>query len=121
MRYRKLDTNGDRVFGSGVNSFYIDVPSAPAQAVATRLRLNQGEWFLDSTDGTPWNTQVLGKGTGGTRDLVIKQRVLGTLGVSNFSNFSSELTAQRAYTIQMTLDTIYGKANLVVGTTSSGI
>lgn len=121
MRYRKLDENGDMVFGGGLNAFYINVPAAPAQAVATRLWLNRGEWFLDTTDGTPWMAQVLGKNTGGTRDLVLKQRVLGTVGVDTFVNFSSQLSAQRAYTVTMQLNTIYGSVNLVTEVVDSTI
>lgn len=112
MRYRKLDANGDMVFGKGLASFYIDVPEAPAQAVATRLKLLYGEWFLNTTDGTPWETKVLGKYTDSMRDLVIKQRVLGTPGVTDYTNYSSQLSARRQFSVQMTLDTVYGAVNL---------
>lgn len=114
MRYRKLDAKGDYVFGGGLNAFYIDVPEAVAQAVATRLKLQLGEWFLDTTDGTPWNTRVLGKYTGNTRDVVIKARVLATQGVVRISNYDSQVgvLAPRAFTVQMQIDTIYGRVLL---------
>lgn len=114
MRYRKLDANGDYVWGGGLSAFYIDVPEAVAQAAATRLRLGLGEWFLDTTDGTPWRTQVLGKYTGNTRDLVLKSRVLGTTGAVNLSNYSSQVGVRgpRSFTVQMTLNTIYGQVIL---------
>lgn len=109
MRYRKLDQNGDRVFGSGLSAFWIDVPDAPAQAVLTRLQLYLGEWWLDTSDGTPWRTKVLGKFTGSTRDVVIRQRVLNTPEITAINNYSSNLNRDtRAFTVNMELDTAYG-------------
>lgn len=108
MRYRREDANGDMVFGGDLNAFYIDVPEAPAQAVMTRLGMGLGEWFLDTSDGTPWKTQVLGFYTGSTRDLVIKQRVLGTPGVTDIQNYSSQVSPRRAFTVSMQLNTVYG-------------
>ena len=52
MRYRKLDDSGDFMFGHGQADFHHNTPEAVAQAVATRLRLFSGEWFLDVTEGT---------------------------------------------------------------------
>lgn len=115
MKYRKLDANGDMVFGGDLNAFYIDNPEAVAQAVATRLRLSLGEWFLDTTDGTPWQTQVLGKYTGSTRDVVIKARVTDTPGVLSIVNYSSQVGAleRRAFTVQMQINTIFGVVEIV--------
>jgi len=113
MRYRKLDANGDRVFGHGQSDFWRDVPDAPAQAVLTRLHLEQGSWFLDTTEGIPWKTRVLGKYTGSTRDAVIRARVLGTQGVSGIAQYSSSLDRNtRAFAVNMTIDTIYGQATV---------
>ena len=111
MRYRMLDQNGDYTFGRGLANFYIDVPAAVGQAVGTRLRLQLGEWFQDTTDGTPWQTQVLGKYTQGTRDLVVKSRVVGTPGVVDYRNYWSTLI-DRQFTIGMKIDTIYGVVTL---------
>lgn len=113
MRYRKLDANQDMVFGGGQAAFFVDVPEAPAQAVSTRLKLLYGEWFLDVTDGTPWSTKVLGKYTGSTRDVVIKERVMGTQGVASYSKYYSYSNAQRQFFVQMQIDTIYGSVNIV--------
>jgi len=62
MKYRRLDVNGDMSFGAGVSNFLINSPEAVAQAVMTRLKLFQGEWFIDTEIGVPYNTKVLGFG-----------------------------------------------------------
>lgn len=113
MRYRKLDENGDRVFGHSLEDFWIDVPEAPAQAVSTRLRLWQGQWFLNVDDGTPWSTKVLGKYTGSSRDPILQTRVLTTPGVTGIAAYASQLNRDtRAFTVQMTIDTQYGQVTL---------
>lgn len=109
MRYRKLDANGDYSFGGQQADFYRDTPEAVAQAVQTRLLLLRGEWFLDITEGMPWSTEVLGKFTNGTYDSAIRQRILGTQGVTELTAYSSTLDGQkRALTVAATINTIYG-------------
>lgn len=110
MRYRRLDAAGDMVFGGGQAAFFRDVPEAPAQAVMTRLRLEEGEWFLDAREGTPWRTRVLGKYTGPTRDAVVRARVLGTAGVTAIAAYFSAVAREpRTFAVQVTIDTAYGR------------
>lgn len=109
MRYRKLDENGDMRFGRGASDFWRDVPEAPAQAVKTRLCLRLGEWFLDTTDGTPYATQILGKHTSGTRDAAIRERIVGTQGVTSLDAYSSTFDPNtRSFTVSATISTAYG-------------
>jgi len=109
MRYRKLSADGDYVFGGQQADFYKDSPEAVAQAVHTRLRLTTGEWYLDTTEGTPWATDVLGKYTGSRYDAAIRQRILGTQGVTELTAYSSSLDAERrALSVTATINTIYG-------------
>jgi hypothetical protein len=113
MRYRMVDAAGDMVFGQGLACFFIDDPQAVAQAVMTRLRLNLGEWFLDTADGTAWNTQVLGKYTQGTRDAVIRDRVLGTPNVTSLDGYWSAFAGDtRQWAAEITIGTAYGGAQL---------
>jgi len=109
MRYRKLSATGDYVFGGQQADFYKDSPEAVGQAVLTRLRLLRGEWFLDKIEGTPWGTEVLGKYTNGTYDAAIRQRILGTQGVLQITEYSSTVdTEKRALSVTVTISTIYG-------------
>lgn len=118
IRYRKLDANGDMIFGHGRSDYLIDSAPAVAQAVVTRLKLFQGEWFLDVTFGTPWMTQVVGTNTQSLYDTAIKVVVLGVLGVSTIDSYSSSLNpATRALTIQMSITTIFGAAVVNLTTT----
>ena len=110
MRYRQLDVNGDYVLGNGLSSFYVNTPDAVAQAVKTRLQLWLGEWFLDTTDGTNWQTGVLGRNTQSTRDAIIRNRILTTPGVNVILSYSSSFDrASRTFNVSVSLDTIYGE------------
>jgi hypothetical protein len=113
MRYRKLGSAGDYTFGHQQADFYRDQPEAVAQAVQTRLELFTGEWFLDTSDGTPWRTDVLGKYTQAAYDIVLKDRILGTEGVLSIEAYSSTLNRQtRALSVQASISTIYGTATV---------
>jgi len=109
MRYRKLDADDDYVFGGGQADFYKDTPEGVGQAVKTRLRLLRREWFLDTAEGMPWATEVLGKYTSATYDAAIRQRILGTQGVTELASYSSTLDTERRHlSVTATINTIYG-------------
>lgn len=115
MRYRKLSTTGDYVFGQGKNEFYVNVPDAVAQAVKTRLLLLTGEWFLDKTEGTPYSSEVLGTGTQTLYNLAIRNRILDTQGVTGISSYSSNINpATRELDISATISTVYGQTPVQV-------
>lgn len=104
MQYRQLDANGDYTLGL---PFLANSPQCVAQAVSTRLKLWQGEWFLDVTDGTPWLQSILGRSQ--NPDAYIKQRILGTPGVTAITAYSSTYVgATRKLTVSCTLSTLYG-------------
>lgn len=113
MRYRALDPDGDYQFGRP-NIFHVDTPAAVAQAVLTRLRLATGEWFLDAREGTPYDPEILGYGTQGTRDLAIKNRIVQTPGVLELLEYASSVDAKRVFTVTARISTIYGPANITV-------
>lgn len=95
--------------GAGQLDFYHDQPEAVALYVLYRLRLCLGEWFADTSRGTPWATHVLGERTQATRDLVIKSQVRNTPGVREIVAYASQVDVNtRAWACQMTINTIYG-------------
>ena len=116
MRYRKLDSNGDYVFGHRSSDFYVDTAEAVAQAVQTRLKLATGDWFLDLTEGTPYFPSILGHGTNATYDIALKQRILGTPGVTGIENYQSSLDPNtRRLTVVCQINTRYGTVTAVIG------
>jgi len=113
MRYRKLDKDGDYVFGSSRNDFLINSPEAVAQAIMTRLRLWMGEWFADTSDGTGWSQSIVGKQPKNLYELTLRQRVLETPGVLSIEDFKSMLEPNaRRLTVSMTVNTVFGEAYL---------
>src|ERR1700679_3912461 len=67
--------------GNGQANFISDL-AAVTQIIATRLRLFQGEWFLNLLDGLPMFQSILGS-SGSPRNLqvimnLISARILGT-------------------------------------------
>lgn len=111
MRYRKLSATGDYTFGHDQMDFYRDVPEAVGQAVATRILLWLGEWFLDITDGTPFMLGVLGKYSIQQADQIIQDRTLSTQGITDIQSNTYVSVVDpntRAMTTTFTIDTIYG-------------
>lgn len=112
MIYRALDNNGDFVLGHRAG-WLVDQPEAVGQAVATRLRLLAGEWFLDLAEGTPYAPAVLGKHTSDSYDLAIRARILGTEGVIRITEYESGFDGNaRRLTIRARIDTVYGPVDL---------
>ena len=107
MRYRALSKDGDYTFGQGDANFLIDSPAAVGQAVQTRLRLEQGEWFLDVREGTTYASQILGEHKQATHDQAIRARILGTQGVIEITEYSS-VVIDRNLKVNATINTIYG-------------
>lgn len=116
MKYRKLDPSGDYTLGSGAD-FHANTPEAVAQAVLTRLRLWLGEWFVNTSDGTPWETEVLGKRQQRKNpDSAIKRRILGTPGVTEIADYASTYNGEtRQFSISATINTAYGSATFSEG------
>lgn len=113
MIYRALDAAGDFVFGKGAANFLVNSRAAVSQAISTRLRLSQGEWFLDTTVGVPYNTQILGAGTMTKYDAAIKDAILNTSGVTGITSYASKVDPiTRRATIACAVSTIYGQVTL---------
>lgn len=113
MRYRKLDANGDYVFGFGQQCFLIDSVEAVAQLIQTRLKLWTGEWFLDLNEGTPFATEILGRVPQKVADAAIRTRIAGTQGVVAIRKFQSSLVGRR-YSASMDVQTVFGVTEVVI-------
>jgi hypothetical protein len=113
MRVRAQDSSGDYSFGHSASNFLIDSPTAVGQLVLTRLLLMQGEWFLNTSEGTPYATQILGPRSTSLYDQAVRQRVLATSGVTGIAAYASILDpASRKLSVQMTIDTSFGRTKV---------
>lgn len=112
LRVRKVDANGDRVFGGDQAAFLRNEPAAVAQICESRLNLWTRQWYLDLNEGTPYETDVLGFRTEATRDAVLQARILSTPGVADLASYSSALNRQiRAFAPVAVVDTVFSATN----------
>ncbi|MRT14839.1 hypothetical protein GJV07_21420 [Enterobacteriaceae bacterium RIT711] len=113
MRYRREDSAGDYTFGQGDGTFLSNSPECVAQAVKTRFELWRGQWFLDTTEGTPYVQSVLGKQRSDVYILAIRERIQTTPGVLSILSFDTNNNGNtRRVTFTATIDTIYGQAEV---------
>lgn len=115
MRYRALSIDGDYTLGQGSTNFLVDSPACVGQRVLTRLRLLQGEWFLDVTEGTPYSTQVLGYNTKSLYDTAIQQVIVETPGVVSVDSYQSTFDGvARSLSIHAVISTEFGSTDVQV-------
>lgn len=113
MRVRKLSSSGGLIFGQGLANFYINSADGVGQEVVTRLKLIQGEWYLDTSQGVPWLTQILGYSQQAVRDLLIKNTILTTPNVNTLDYFNSVTNKTiRTYNVTANINTVYGPTTI---------
>lgn len=101
------------VFGAGRSDYLSDSPETVGQRVETRLSLFTGTWFTDTSDGTPYDTQLLGERTKAIYDAMVRRRILRTPGVIQIAEYDSQINVDtRKVTIKATIDTIYGRSTI---------
>jgi hypothetical protein len=105
MIRRAFDSEGDYA----INSFISESP-ATIQAVATRLRLFLGEWFLNLNDGVPWFQQVFVKPARLSEvDRIIRDTITETEGVEVIDEFDLNFDPNtRKLSCSFKATTIYG-------------
>ena len=108
---RALDpVTGEPLFGNGQNNFISDL-DAMKQILLTRLKLFQGEWFLNLSDGTPMFQKLLGS-SGNPRNIetiinLLTQRLNQTPYVVSVSLFQASYT-NRQFVFQAKVITQFG-------------
>lgn len=113
MKYRKMDVNGDYVFGLNEQGFLKD-NEAVAQAAVTKIKLLKGEWWEDVSEGTPFFQSILGiNATLESKiaiDLIIRDRILQVENVETIVTFKSEIdNVSRSYMLYCELETNFGE------------
>jgi hypothetical protein len=95
-------------FGHALADYWTDEQYI-AQSIKSRLLLVLGEWFLDTSDGTPWPS-IMGikPYDPATVEAAIRDRILGTQGVTAITEFSLIAdTPSRKGTILVTVQTVF--------------
>lgn len=112
MIYRKLDENGDYVFGGNKNSYIRDAAAAE-QAVVTRLRQLIYEWWEDLEDGLPLWQQILGNRDKARAEKIIRERIGRTKYVKSILSFNTDWDNEgRSLTIRAAVDTDFGQIQI---------
>jgi hypothetical protein len=89
-------TNNDMTFGQGLGNFAVDA-EACVQNIVTRLRTYKGEWFLDTSFGIGWTTDILVKPSNlPLSESILKTCILQTDGVDELRSFSFVVTIRKA-------------------------
>lgn len=114
MKYRKLDSNGDYVFGHNEDDFYHG-KAAVGQAIYTSLKLLLGEWFEDTSLGMPLFQHIIGANGSPDNlrgaDLLVRDVIIGVQGVKGIKSFSSSFE-NRVYAVECIVDTVYGDVTI---------
>ena len=114
MRYRRIDNNGDYVFGNGQYDFLVDVEAVP-QAIKTKIRLFQGEWWEDLSEGLPFYQDIAGHfiKTEEDKDMITRifcNRIADVEAVTDFETLDATFDNEnRKYSLVTSVNTIYGQ------------
>lgn len=82
-------TTNDLFLAGDGNLKMVTEAEAVGQHVRQRLSTFSGEWFLDTTAGVPWLTDILGKQYDpAIAESVVKAEILNTDGVTEITSFS---------------------------------
>lgn len=101
------------VFGHGQKDYFKDQVEAVVQSVQTRLLLWRGEYYIDKSEGTPYQDEVLGKGTEASSLRAIQDRILETPGVVRLISFDANQDSEtRHATFTVEIETEYGEATI---------
>jgi hypothetical protein len=118
---RRLDSNYDPARGNGESDFISDL-QALAQIIGTTLRLFQGEWFENLSDGTPLFQKILGKNGKNVNaiSLILQQRIRSVPYVTGLSNVNASFNSStRGFSFSCAVQTQFGTVNVTTNPGSS--
>ena len=114
LRYRKLDEDGDMMFGA-VQSPMLNKLDAMPQLIRTRLLTFEGEWW-ESDDGLPLFTEILGRPQSEddrlSAELAIINYLTETVGIISVYDVFSEFIPFRGFHFQCRVQTVYGEVEV---------
>lgn len=112
MKYRRIDSSGDYVFGNGMSDFASEL-EAISQAITTKILLLKNEWWEDLEEGTDLFQNILVQNLTqegvNAIDIIVKDRILSVKNVATIKEFSSQVNkSAKTYTAVLTIETIFG-------------
>ena len=94
----------DAIFLNGSTPVTPTVSEGLKQRLKIKLLTFMGEWFLDTNYGTPYFQQIVGKNRSkGTLDIIFRQIVAADNDVVTIVKFQSELSINRAYSLNFSV------------------
>lgn len=109
MRVRAVDEENDWTFGKGRSNYKYDI-NALAQNVKCRLQCYLGDNFFNLSGGLDWFNLIGSKNILRLR-LEVTTCILNTYGVLGVTSFNISINEDREFSIQYSIDTIYGELN----------
>lgn len=109
MIVRALDSNHDLTFGAG-KSNYLSNNAAVAQNINTRLGSFLGNCFFDLGAGIDW-FNLLGSKNQTALQLAISTVILNTPQVTSLIKLSTNVSAQRQFSVTYKVQTVYSSAS----------
>jgi len=107
MRVRRVDDNGDWVFGKS-SADYMSDSDAISQNVKTRIKSFKNDWFLDVEAEIDWFALLGAKGTKKEIEREVERVVLDTDGVTRV-DYIEIIVDSREATILLSYTNIYDK------------
>lgn len=118
LKYRRIDENGDMIFGHG-NADFLSDAEAMRQVLQTRLAACEGEWWEGDAGALPYFNGILGSATTDENreaiDLMVIDRIMDTRGVISVFDVESMVT-NRNYSFKCKVQTVYGVIEAEVNT-----
>lgn len=123
MIYRRLDENGDYIFGR--SNEFLEGSEAVGQAIKTRILLLLGEWWENVREGFPLWQSVLGSAGSEEHlrsiDNIIRDRINRTLGVESIESFDRDFDREtRVYSFKAVVNTEFSEQTSVSMTLNVG-
>jgi len=114
MKSFALDSNNDILVQNGTFTL-VEGAAETVQSVRCRLLMYMGEWFLDTTAGTPYFQEIFIKPANlANIESIFKQRILETDGVTKLNSFFMDYDGgnSRNLSVSFEAETKYGTINL---------
>lgn len=108
MIIRNLTASHDWTFGSNLGNYIGDDPAIGLN-INTRLLAWLNDCFFDMSAGIDWLNLLGSLGQKNMLDMNLRRVILQSFGVTALTAFSTNLSAQRLFTANYTINTIYSQ------------